>query len=411
MIHNMHKTRGTRGRPQGDALTKTRQRLMRLPFRNLCKGVPLRAPSGTPAIRFRLSSVALSGLLLCLVLLSACGGTTSQGQPSSGTTPVPTPTVSGTLQNQGSAQLQTFQQWIALMQQYQGDVTSYQQQYQADRQALQSATSDAAYQKALNTLDGHVAAIKIPAMKTESQSLFQELQQDAVNFGKQHTYHDSYDNTTYPLGYEYGPSGATGPLWLKGELASAQTLSDYQQAVEDLNMDLTNFHAMVANFGDKTPYDQVHQTDIQLMRHYDYMNSKVVVVSLSEQALRVYDHGKLVKAFQVVTGQPDLPSPPGTWWVEGKKSPYEFKSSEPQSSPEWYPPTPINYAMQYHSNGYFLHDSWWRTLYGPGMNFPHLDPGGTQYSIHGSHGCVNMSKDDAAWLYGFVQLFTHVLIY
>lgn len=361
--------------------------------------------------RFRLSKMALCALLSCLVLLSACGGTMAQSQKANSTNVVATPTVNRTLQSMGDAQLQTFQRWIALMQQYQGDVTTYQQQYQNDQQALQSAHSDAAYQQALHTLDAHVTAIQIPAMKTESQYLFQELQQDAANFGKQHTFHDSYDNNTYPFGYEYGPTGATGSLWLKGELAAAQTLSDYQQAVEDLNMDLANFQAMAANFGDKTPYDQVHQTDIQLMQHYNYMNSKVVVISLSEQAMRVYDHGKLVKAFLVVTGQPDLPSPPGTWWVEGKKSPTEFKSTAPQNSPEWYPPTPIHYAMQYHSNGYFMHDSWWRTEYGPGMNFPHLDPGGTQYSIHGSHGCVNLSENDAAWLYNFVQVYTHIVIY
>ncbi|HEV2579810.1 MAG TPA: hypothetical protein VGT44_03065, partial [Ktedonobacteraceae bacterium] len=182
---------------------------------------------------FRLSTVALSGLLLCLVLLSACGSLTT-----SSASVAPTPTVNRTLQNKGNAQLQTFQQWITLMQQYQGDVTAYQQQYQGDQQALRSAHSDAAYQKALNTLDAHVAAIQIPAMKTESGFLFQELQQDATSFGQQHTYHDSYNNTTYPLGYEYGPTGATGPLWLQGELASAQSLADYQQAVDDLNMDL-----------------------------------------------------------------------------------------------------------------------------------------------------------------------------
>jgi len=315
------------------------------------------------------------------------------------------------MQNQGNTQLQAFQQWIALMQQYKGDVTTYQQQYNSDKQALQSATSNAAYKTALQTLNTHVATIQLPAMKTESNFLFQELQQDVAQFGKQHTYQDTYNNTTYPLGYEYGSNGASGPLWLQGELSSAKTLADYQQAVEDLNMDLTNFQAMVTDFSDKTPYNQVHQTDIQLMQHYQYMNSKVVIVSLAEQVIRVYDNGKLVNAFQVTTGQPDLPSPPGTWWVEGKKSPTEFKATVPQSSPEWYPPTPINYAMQFHSNGYFLHDSWWRSEYGPGTNFPHLDPGGTQYSIHGSHGCVNMAKDNAGWLYSFVQLYTHIIIY
>lgn len=367
----------------------------------------------SPSLQSRLRGAVPGALLCCLVFLSACsgissGGSTGQtGGPDSGITP----TVAATLQDQGKLQLQAFRQWIALMQQYNGDVTTYQQQYSSDQQALQSAKSDTAYQEALQRLNGHVEAIQIPAMKAQCNYLFQKLRQEAIDFGKKYTYYDSYNNTTYPLGYQYGLNGATGPLWLQGEISSAQTMADYQQAVEDLNMDLTNFQAMVADFSDKTPYNKVHQTDIQLMEHYGYMNSKVVVVSLAEQALRVYNNGKLVNSFLVVTGQPDLPTPPGTWWIEGKKSPTEFKADVPQSSPEWYPPTPINYAMQFHSNGYFLHDSWWRTEYGPGMNFPHLDPGGTQYSIHGSHGCVNMSKADAAWLYNFVQLYTHVLIY
>jgi L,D-transpeptidase catalytic domain len=358
-------------------------------------------------------SLALSVLLLLFLLLSACSGSTTSNVITSKSTPgaLSTPTVSPTLQKQGDAQLQTYQQWIALMQQYSGDVTTYQQQYSSDQQALHSASNDTAYKTALHTVDTHVAAIQIPAMKTESDFLFQQLQQDAANFGSQHTYHDTYSNTTYPLGYEYGPNGATGPLWLKGELASVQTLADYQQVVEDLNMDLTNFQAMTTDFNDKTPYNQVHQTDIQLLQHYNFMSSKVVVVSLAEQVARIYDNGKMVNAFQVTTGQPDLPTPPGTWWVEGKKAPTEFKSTAPQSSPDWYPPTPINFAMQFHSNGYFLHDSWWRSEYGPGTNFPHLDPGGTQYSIHGSHGCINMSKDNAGWLYNFVQVYTHIIIY
>lgn len=360
----------------------------------------------------RWHTVLLSGLLLCLFFLSACSSTPSQGSIAPGEpAALPTPKVDPALQNQGNAQLQTFQQWIALMQQSNGDVTTYQQQYTSDQQALQSSSSTATYKTALNTLNTHVTAIQIPAMKAQTNFLFKELQQKAADFGKQHTYHDSYNNTTYPLGYEYGSNGATGPLWLQGEISSAKTLADYQQAVEDLNMDLTNFQAMVTDYGDKTPYNQVHKTDTQLMEHYGYMNSKVVVISLAEQVMRVYDNGKLVNAWQVTTGQPDLPTPPGTWWVEGKKSPTEFKSTEPQSSPDWYPPTPINYAMQFHSNGYFLHDSWWRSQYGPGTNFPHLDPGGTQYSIHGSHGCVNMSKDNAGWLYNFVQVYTHIIIY
>jgi hypothetical protein len=364
------------------------------------------------SLRKRLRIFALSGLLLCIFLLSACGTTTPQKTTSALKNSISTPVIDPSIQNTGDMQLQVFQQWISLMQHYKGDVTSYQQQYTSDQQALHAATTMAAYTTALNTLNTHVTAIQIPAMKAESNSLFQELQQDATSFGKQHTFYDSYDNKTYPRGYEYGSTnGATSSLWLKGELSTAKTLADYQQAVEDLNMNLSNFHAMVADFSDPTPYNQVHKSDMQLLQLNNYMKSNTVVVSLAEQTLRAYTNGKLVKAFQVTTGQPDLPTPPGTWWVEGKKSPTEFKADVPQSSPDWYPPTLINFAMQFHSNGYFLHDSWWRTEYGPGTNFPHLDAGGSQFSLHDSHGCVNMSTDNAKWLYSFVKVYTNVLIY
>jgi L,D-transpeptidase catalytic domain len=353
-------------------------------------------------------TILFSALMLCLVLLSACSsnaGNTGAGSP----TAVSTPTIDPTTKNQGDLQLLAFQQWISLMQQYNGNTTIYQQQFHTDQQALNNASTEGAYITALAKLNAHVAAIKIPAMKTESQNLQNQLQQEVASWGQQHQYHDDFNNTNYPLGFEYGPTGIGD--WVQQELQSAQTLADYQQAIEDLNMYLTNFQAMVTNTGDKTPYNKVHQTDLQLLQHYGYMNKKVVVISLAEQAMRVYQNGALVNAFLVTTGRPERPSPPGTWWVEGKKSPTVFKATVPQTSPYWYPDTPINYAMQYHSDGYFLHDSWWRSDYGPGTNFPHQDSSGDSYSSFGSHGCVNIAKDNAAWLYNFVVVYTKVVIY
>jgi lipoprotein-anchoring transpeptidase ErfK/SrfK len=355
--------------------------------------------------------VSLASVLVVLlaVLLTACSG--SINNISSNTpTPLPTPTINPTLQKQGAIELQTYQQWIALVQQYNGNVSSYQQQYAADQQALQNARDDTAYKAALAKLQAQVAAIKVPAMKIEANALLQQLEQGAATFGQSHTYTDTYNNTVYHLGYEYGTNGVAG--WAAQELNQAQTLDDYQQTIEDLNMYLTNFQAMLTNATDKTPANQVHQTDIQLMQHYGYMNDKVVVVSLEEQAARVYQNGKLVNAFLVTTGRPDKPSPPGTWWIEVKKSPDVFKAGVPQTSPYWYPDTPINYAMQYHSNGYYLHDSWWRNDYGFGTQFPHQDSSGDSFSSQGSHGCVNISKTNAAWLYSFVaQITTKVVIY
>ena len=362
--------------------------------------------------QYHIPAVLLSALVLCLVLLSACGSLSNGGNRqsvSSTPTALPTPAVDPTLQNQGTTELQTFQQWITLMQKYNGNTATFQQQYTSDQEALQNAKTSTAYSAALSTLKNHVLGIQIPAMKTEGQSLQQQLQQGVTSFGQKHQYHDAYDNKTYPLGFEYGSGGMGG--WLQDELSSARTVSDYQQAIEDANMWLTNFQAMASNSSDKTPYNQVHNADLQLLQHYGMMNKKVIVVSLEEQAMRVYQNGKLVNAFLVTTGRPDRPSLPGTWWVEGKQSPTVFKANVPQSSPYWYPDTPINYAVQYHSNGYFIHDSWWRADYGPGTQFPHQDASGDIYSAQGSHGCINMAKDDAAWVYGFVQLYTHIVVY
>ncbi|HYU73637.1 MAG TPA: L,D-transpeptidase [Ktedonobacteraceae bacterium] len=362
--------------------------------------------------QYHIPALLLSALVLCLVLLSACGSLSNGGNRqsvSSTPTALPTPAVDPTLQNQGTTELQTFQQWITLMQKYNGNTGTFQQQYTSDQEALQNAKTSTAYNAALSTLKNHVQAIQIPAMKTEGQSLQQQLQQGVTSFGQKHQYHDAYDNKTYPLGFEYGSSGMGG--WLQDELSSARTVSDYQQAIEDANMWLTNFQAMASNSSDKTPYNQVHNSDLQLLQHYGMMNKKVIVISLEEQAMRVYQNGKLVNAFLVTTGRPDKPSLPGTWWVEGKQSPTVFKANVPQSSPYWYPDTPINYAVQYHSNGYFIHDSWWRADYGPGTQFPHQDASGDIYSAQGSHGCINMAKDNAAWVYGFVELYTHIVVY
>jgi hypothetical protein len=316
------------------------------------------------------------------------------------------------LSSEGDMQLQSFQQWIALMQQNGGDVATYQQQYNSDQQALVSADSAPGYSAALSTLTGHIQAIKIPTMKQECHYLQQQLQQQVSAWGKQHTFHDSFNGRTYALGYQYdSATGIGGPVWLQQALQTNKTLADYQQTVEDLIMWMYNFQQMKIEAGDKAAFNQPHAADLNLLRHYGYMDERVVVVSLIGESLRAYDHGTLVKAIQVTTGQPDLPSPPGTWWIEGKKHPTVFKSTAPKGSPEWYPDTPINYAMQYHSNGYFFHDAWWRTEFGPGTNFPHRDPNGDPFAGQGSHGCVNMSTSDAAWLYDFVSVFTRVIIY
>ncbi|MBV9713025.1 MAG: L,D-transpeptidase [Ktedonobacteraceae bacterium] len=135
---------------------------------------------------------------------------------------------------------------------------------------------------------------------------------------------------------------------------------------------------------------------------------KVIVVSLSRQWLYAYQNGAQVFNAAVMTGRPSLPTPTGTFHVFAKLSPTTFYSPWPYGSPNWYPPTHINYALEFLRGGYFLHDSWWHTVYGPGTNGWHYDPTyGWQW---GSHGCVAMPFNTAAWLYKWAPIGTTVQI-
>src|SRR5437763_7755858 len=130
-------------------------------------------------------------VLLSLILLSACS-TNTGNTASSTSTAVPTPAIDSTLQNQGDMQLRSFRQWITLMQQYNGDTTVFQKQYNADQQALNNARTVTAFKAGLAKLNSHVEAIKIPAMKTESQSFQYQLQQEVTSWGQLHHYHDDF---------------------------------------------------------------------------------------------------------------------------------------------------------------------------------------------------------------------------
>ena len=68
--------------------------------------------------------------------------------------------------------------------------------------------------------------------------------------------------------------------------------------------------------------------------------------------------------------------------------------------------------MEFHEGGYFFHDAWWRSDFGPGDNFPHNDSSGTTiYNGNGSHGCINMQVDQAGWVYDHTDWNTQILVY
>jgi hypothetical protein len=312
----------------------------------------------------------------------------------------------------GQVKLNQFSADIQLIKQYDGsDVSQYEQKLQSDQQALNQAKTVGDFLKVSSQIDNDIASIQLPLTEAQANYLLQQFQSEVKSWGQAHEYHDSYNGQSYPLDYEYADQGIGSDA--TEAVQSAQTQDDYQSAIDLINNDLLELHMMEQDYSDTTPYNQVHQSDLTLMNHYGISNaSEVLVVSLIEQTLRYYQNGKLVRSFHITSGQYQLPSPPGYWQIFLRESPTVFKSSEPKGSALWYPDTKINFAMEYHSNGYFFHDSWWRVNYGVGTNFPHYDTGGDEsFAGSGSHGCINMAENDIAWLYPNTTYGAQVILY
>jgi lipoprotein-anchoring transpeptidase ErfK/SrfK len=126
---------------------------------------------------------------------------------------------------------------------------------------------------------------------------------------------------------------------------------------------------------------------------------KVIVVSLSRQALTAYQDGTAVLTTLVATGRPQLPTPPGVYHIFARYAPYQMISPWPRSSPYWYPNSWTNFAMEFAGGGYFIHDAPWRSWYGPGSNI-----------YNGTHGCVNVPYSPMAFLWNWSPIGTTVIV-
>ncbi len=296
----------------------------------------------------------------------------------------------------GEAMLEQFQNQIDQAQTYGEDITQYQQQLDQDRQDLQNAHTLQQYLDLSTRIRTQTNGMQTVLLHGKTNYDLQQLQAligttDIIN---DYEYRDGTD--------AYGDQSAN--------LQSAQTNDDYQSVDDQLQILLTNLHALLTNLKDATPHDQAHATDLQLIQAYG-LTGKVMVTSLTEQTLRLYDNGQLVRSIPIVTGRQEAPSPPGLWHIFYKGTNLTFKSSEPPGSALWYPPTPINYGMEYHSGGFFYHDATWRSYFGPGANLPHNDYTSGQYSDDGSHGCINMTLSNTSWLYSWVDVNTPAIVY
>ena len=310
----------------------------------------------------------------------------------------------------GAAKLSEFQAQVNSLKTYGMDASSYEKHLASYQAAFKKASSLNDYLAVAARIQADITSMHTMLVQGQANYLVKYIDQQARAWGNAHSYHDKFDGKNYLLTAGYTLPGIG--FWLNRELGWTVSDADFQSVIDEENNELFNMQVMEANYNDPTPYNQVHATDLQMLDHYNLHHSQVLMVSMGEQAMRIYQNGKLVTSYHVTTGRVERPALPGVWTVQDRKSPDEFKSTDPPGSPFWYPPTHINYAILYHWGGFFVHDSTWRADYGPGTQFPHNDSGGDQtFAGNGSHGCINMQLDQAAWVYNHTDWNTIIAVY
>ncbi len=306
--------------------------------------------------------------------------------------------------------LNQLQEQIGQLKTYGINASTYQALLNKDQVAVSQAKT--VYDNLLffKQIDADIASMYHDLVQGKARYLVKQFHSEVNAWAKANPYHNAFDGRDYALdnGYMQGGIGTT----LDGDLSSADTDASAEAVIVEATNDLFNLQRFELDYKDKTPYNRVHATDIQMIQHYNLQGKQVLMVSLVEQVMRVYQQGKLVRSYYVTTGRQERPSPPGVWTILERKAPIVFTSADPKGSPYWFPDTPIKYALLYRWGGDFVHDAPWRASFGPGTQFPHADAGGnTAYNFDGSHGCINLSESDASWVYNNTNWNTVIVVY
>ena len=129
------------------------------------------------------------------------------------------------------------------------------------------------------------------------------------------------------------------------------------------------------------------------------MTGKTILISLSAQRLVACDGATAYLSTLVTTGKPGLETPTGMYQILNKNARWYMVSQCAKGTPCYYDPAWVSDAMEFRSDGYFIH-SWPQPQYGPG----------TQFQPYASHGCVHVAMGPLDQLYNWTDVGTAVVI-
>jgi lipoprotein-anchoring transpeptidase ErfK/SrfK len=115
-------------------------------------------------------------------------------------------------------------------------------------------------------------------------------------------------------------------------------------------------------------------------------NGRWIDINLAEQTLSAYDNNQLVYSTLISSGVDPYWTRPGLFQIYKKKDTENMSGSFEADRSDFYSLQDVPWTM-YFDKARAIHGAYWHTFFGYPM----------------SHGCVNMSIGDSAWLYQWAK--------
>lgn len=122
--------------------------------------------------------------------------------------------------------------------------------------------------------------------------------------------------------------------------------------------------------------------------------NKKIIIKLSEQKLYAYEGDNIFMETYISSGLDDLPTPRGTFRIFEKTPSRYMQGPLPGISDQYYDLPGVPWTMYFTTEGAALHGAYWHNSFG------------TQWS----HGCVNLSPEEAEILYNWAEIGTTVIV-
>lgn len=312
----------------------------------------------------------------------------------------------------GQEKIHAFESALGHIQRTSKDVAHYQAQLQHYRTQLAALSTRRDYIAFLIQIGSDLASMQQDLADNQPQPMLNQFKTEAQDWGKAHLYHDPFDKKDYYLNSSYlSMDGHNGYFYGESAYLNDEIRANSPQVMQDIKDDYF-LHAMLeANYEDTTSYNQPHQVDQNLLAYYSLQNADVLLVSLTEQSMRIYHDGTLKQSLLLTTGRVYRPTPVGHFHMSTHYENLTLTSYDAPSSPDYYTPVVVRDAVQFWDNGYLIHSSQWRKDYGPMTQFPHNDSGGDPEASVGSHGCINVAPSILRTLAPTITTQTHLIIF